>query len=178
MSKSDKDTRMRAQALEENEELRLRLREAEETLEAIRHADVDALVVSGPRGEQVFSLTGAEHIYRVIVEAMNEAALTVDPDGTILFCNRRFCDLMRTPIQQVMGHKASLFVARPQQPPLKALLADAQAGPVQRRLTLRAADGAAVPVQTSASPLRTGDRTSICLVASDPGPAHTKFLFR
>ena len=71
--------------------------EAEQTLEAIRSGEVDALVVAGPQGEQVFSLTGAEHIYRVIVETMNEAALTVDPDGTILFCNQRFCDLMKTP---------------------------------------------------------------------------------
>ncbi len=94
MSKSGKDMRTRAQVLEENEQLRQRLAEAQETLEAIRRADVDALVVTGPKGEQVFSLTGAEHIYRVIVEAMNEAALTVDPDGTVLYCNRRFCDLM------------------------------------------------------------------------------------
>jgi PAS domain S-box-containing protein len=141
--------------------------EAQETLEAIRRADVDALVVTGPKGEQVFSLTGAEHIYRVIVETMNEAALTVDPDGTILFCNRRFCDLMRTPIQQVMGHKISLFAARPQQPSLKTLLADAQTGPVQRHLTLWTADGAAVPVQISAGLLQTGDTAMICLVASD-----------
>ena len=62
-------------------------------------------MVAGPQGEQVFSLSGAEHVYRVIVETMNEAALMVDPDGTILFCNQRFCDLMKTPIQGAMGHK-------------------------------------------------------------------------
>ena len=72
---------------------------------AIRNGDVDALVVAGPQGEQVFSLTGAEHVYRVIVETMNEAALTVDLDGTILFCNQRFCDLMKTPIQEAIGRK-------------------------------------------------------------------------
>ncbi len=148
-------------------ELQFRLEEAEETLEAIRHAEVDALVVAGPQGEQLFSITGAEHIYRVIVETVNEAALTVDPDGTILFCNQRFCDLMKTPIQGAMGRKVMTFVAPPQQAPLKTFLAEAQAGPVQRRLTLRAADGSTVPVQLAASPLQTGDRTSICLVASD-----------
>ena len=145
----------------------MRLEEAEQTLEAIRHGDVDALVVAGPQGEQVFSITGAEHIYRVIVETMNEAGLTVDPDGTILFCNQRFCDLMKTPIQEAMGRKVTAFAARPQQPPLKALLEDAQAGPVQRRVTLRATDGTAVPVQFAASPLQTDDSMSICLVASD-----------
>jgi PAS domain S-box-containing protein len=167
MSEHSKDPRTKTQLLQEVEELRFRLEEAEETLEAIRHAEVDALVVAGPQGEQIFSITGAEHIYRVIVETVNEAALTVDPDGTILFCNRRFCDLMKTPIQGAMGHKVTAFVARPQLAPLKTFLAAAQAGPVQRRLTLRAADGSTVPVQLAASPLQTGDRTSICLVASD-----------
>jgi len=167
MSDHSKDPRTKTQLLKEVEELRFRLEEAEQTLEAIRNADVDALVVAGPQGEQVFSITGAEHIYRVIVETMNEAALTVDPDGTILFCNQRFCDLMKTPIQGAMGRKMAAFVAWPQQVPLKTFLAEAQAGPVQRRLTLRATDGVAVPVQLAAGPLQAGDSTSICLVASD-----------
>jgi hypothetical protein len=77
MSNESKDHRTRAQLLEEIEKLRRRLEEAEQTIEAIRQGDVDALVVAGPRGEQVFSITGAEHIYRVIVETMNEAGLTV-----------------------------------------------------------------------------------------------------
>jgi hypothetical protein len=40
----------------ELEELRQRLQEAEETLDAIRNGKVDALVVSGPSGEKVFTL--------------------------------------------------------------------------------------------------------------------------
>jgi hypothetical protein len=57
----------------ELEELRQRLQEAEETLDAIRNGEVDALVVSGPSGEKVFTLEGAEHPYRVLVESMNSA---------------------------------------------------------------------------------------------------------
>lgn len=164
---NSKDHRMREQLLEENRSLRQRLEEAEQTIEAIRHGDVDALVVAGPQGEQVFSITGAEHIYRVLVETMNEAGLMVDPDGTILFCNQRFCDLMKAPIQEVMGRRVTAFAARPQLPTLKAMLADGRTRAIQRRMTLQAADGAAVPVQISASPLRMNDATSICLVATD-----------
>ena len=58
MSDRSKDSRTRTQLLEEVEQLRDRLEEAEETLEAIRNAEVDALVVAGPQGEQVFSITG------------------------------------------------------------------------------------------------------------------------
>ncbi len=46
-------------------------------------------------------------------------------------------------------------------------MAEAQTGPVQRHLTLRAADGTAVPVLLSASLLQTPDSVSLCLVASD-----------
>ncbi len=167
MNDRGKDPRSKSQLLEEIERLQFRLQEAEETLDAIRHAEVDALVVAGPQGEQVFSITGAEHVYRMIVETMNEAALTVDPDGTILFCNQRFCDLMRTPMQGAMGRNVMTFAGRPQQFSLRRMLAEAHAGPTQRHLRLRAADGTSVPVQLAASPLQTGDHASICLVASD-----------
>ena len=56
----------------ENEELRARLEEAEDTLRAIRSGEVDALVVSGASGEQIFTLQGAEHIYRLLIEDMRE----------------------------------------------------------------------------------------------------------
>ncbi len=163
----EEDRRTQARLRGENEELRWRLEEAEQTLEAIRTGDVDALVVTTPQGEQVCTLTGAEHVYRIIVETMNEAALIVDLDGTVLFSNQRFCDLIKTPMHEVLGRKVMTFAARPQHPCLKEVLADAQAGPVQQRVTLRAADGAAVPVQVSASLLATTGSTSICLVASD-----------
>jgi PAS domain S-box-containing protein len=151
----------------QDEDLQWRLEEAEQTLEAIRHGEVDAIVVAGPHGDLVYSLTGAEHAYRVIVETMNEAALTTDLDGTILFTNQRFCDLMRVPLCDVMGRKVVEFAAEPQRPVLEAVMAQAQAGPVQQHLALRAADGTVVPVMLSASLLRTPDSVSICLVASD-----------
>lgn len=161
------DSRTKAQLLEEMEQLRARLDEAEQTLQAIRSGEVDALVVEGPQGERVFSLTGAEHIYRVIAETMHEAAFTVDLDGTILFCNQRFSDLMKTPMNEAVGRKVTAFVSRPQEQPLEKLLADVQKGPVQRRLTLRASDGAVVPVQLAASLISEDSSTSICLLASD-----------
>ncbi|MGA8700647.1 MAG: hypothetical protein WB625_03275, partial [Candidatus Sulfotelmatobacter sp.] len=54
-----------------------RLRTAEETLRAIQSGEVDALMVSGRRGEQVVSLKGGEPAYRMLVEAMSEGAATL-----------------------------------------------------------------------------------------------------
>ena len=51
--------------------LRTRLAEAEETLRAIRTGEVDTVVVAGKEGPQVFTLKGAEHAYRMLIESMN-----------------------------------------------------------------------------------------------------------
>ncbi len=164
---ADEAPRTTRELLGEIERLRGRLDEADQTLDAIRSGDVDALVMTGPQGDRVFSLTGAERTYRLIVETMNEAALTVDLDGTILFCNRRFCDLVKTPMSNTIGKKLTAFFAPAQHHGLRRLLAKAQAGPVQRCLTLQAAGGAAVSTQIAASLLTADDLTSICLVATD-----------
>src|SRR6201992_3602622 len=74
-------------------ELVSRLREAEETLEAIRTGEVDAVVVAGPAGQQVYTLENADRPYRVLVEQMQEGAVTFSHDGTILYCNERFAPL-------------------------------------------------------------------------------------
>ena len=71
------DTKSKDKQLLQLEELRMRLEEAEETLRAIRKGEVDALVVSGPQGDQVYTLKGAEQPYRVFVETMNEGAATL-----------------------------------------------------------------------------------------------------
>ncbi|MGE5295612.1 MAG: PAS domain S-box protein, partial [Solirubrobacterales bacterium] len=167
MNTGNKDVRTETRLPGQEADLRWRLEEAEQTLEAIRHGEVDAIIVAGPRGDLVYSLTGAEHAYRVIVETMNEAALTADLEGTILFCNQRFCDLMRTPMHEVVGRKVVDFVAEPQRPALEKAMTEAQAGPVRQHLALRDSAGKAVPVLLSVSLLQTTESVSLCLVASD-----------
>ena len=54
-------------------ELRAQLREAQETIEAIRGGTVDSLVIGPPGQEQVYSLASADRTYRLLVEAMSEA---------------------------------------------------------------------------------------------------------
>jgi signal transduction histidine kinase len=73
--------------------LRARLSEAEETLKAIRTGLVDAVVVSGPGGERALVIEGATHPYHVLLNAMGDGAALLDPDGTILFGNRRLGEI-------------------------------------------------------------------------------------
>ena len=79
------------------------MKEAEDTLSAIRSGEVDALVVSGVGGEQIFTLTGAERPYRMLIEDMNEGALILEMDGVILYANNRFAEMLKMPLENVIG---------------------------------------------------------------------------
>ncbi len=80
-----------------NKVLQARVQELEDTLMAIRQGTVDALVISAPTGDQVFTLQGAEHPYRVLVETINEGAATLDAEGTVLYANTRFARVSECP---------------------------------------------------------------------------------
>src|SRR5689334_24094703 len=95
----------------EIEELRQRLQEAEETLEAIRSGAVDALVVNGPGGEKVFTLEGADRPYRVLVETISEGAVSLSFDGAILYSNGAFARMAEVPLDQVMGREMVQFLS-------------------------------------------------------------------
>lgn len=151
----------------ENENLRIRLEEAEETLQAIREGEVDAIVVKGSKGEQIFTLTGEEQIYRLLVETMGEAGLTTTPRGEILFCNRQFSEMVHTPMEEIVGQDIEKFVKKSNHKIMAAMLGKAQVKPLRKRLVLLAADGTLVPAWVSANLLKHGDSVSICLVAMD-----------
>ena len=105
------DARSRDDLLVENEGLRLRLEEAEATLRAIGDGEVDAFVVTGEEGERVFTLTGADTPYRILVETMNEGAASLGSDGTILYCNACLAAMLEIPLEKLIGTQISSYVA-------------------------------------------------------------------
>ena len=76
--RSDADGHARtADHREQSETLRVRLAEAEEMLRAIQQGEIDALVVEGTGGNQVYTLHSAEEPYRNLVEQMQEGAVVL-----------------------------------------------------------------------------------------------------
>src|ERR1700680_3195668 len=92
-------------------DLRARIVELEETLRAIRMGEVDAVLVAGPQGEQVFTLQGAEHPYRTLVETIDEGAATLTKDGTVLYSNKSFAGIFDAPLEKVIGVPLERFVS-------------------------------------------------------------------
>ena len=151
----------------EVEQLRRRLEEAEETLHALRTGQVDAVVVSGPKGEQIFVLKGAEQPYRVFVETMNEGAVTLLADGTIAYSNGRFAEMVKTPLEQVIGRAFEEFVAPDHRDRWKALVACGLLGNCKEEMALLSEGGDAVWAELSLSPVQLDTTIGICLIVSD-----------
>jgi PAS domain S-box-containing protein len=150
------------------EAVRARLEEAEETLWAIRNHEVDALVVEGPDGDQVYTLHGAEHPYRVLVETMSEGALTMTPDGAVLYCNNQFSELVKLPLNKIMGVSfCDFFVSQAHWQSFKAMLE--ACGKTDRRgeFLLKGAAGQEVPALLSGRSLMLNDVKVFCIVATD-----------
>lgn len=147
------------------EDLRSQLAEAKEVLRAIHSGEVDAMVVSGPKGEQVFTLEGADKAYRVLIEAMNEGAVTLSTDGIILYCNHRFAEMLKTPLERVIGKSIYSLFATDDREVLKSMQ---KQGIKKREFSLLAEDGTLLPVFVSISPLQINEsQEAWCLTVTD-----------
>ncbi|HUQ84849.1 MAG TPA: PAS domain S-box protein [Candidatus Limnocylindrales bacterium] len=123
-----KKQKTQQEIVRENEDLRGRLEEAEETLRAIRHGEVDALVVKGKEGPRIYTLKGADHTYRVLIESMNEGAVTFDSSGIILYANQGFSDMIGIPLKKVIGSMIISYIAIEDLKVFKKLLSESRVG--------------------------------------------------
>ncbi len=151
----------------ELDRLRERLREAEETLNAIRNGDVDAVVVSGRDNvPRVYTLETADESYRLLVEEMQEGALTLTKAGDILYCNARFGELVGMKPAKLAGGSLRDLIAETEWPSVLDMIARGSKGEV----SIHTIDGGRIPAHMSFSPLRGGSLNGAemhCAIVTD-----------
>ena len=163
-----KSYRTRRQLLDELQELTSRMTESEETLRAIRDGEVDGLVVSTVEGDRVFTLSGADHLYRIMIETMNEGAVTLAFDGTILFCNQRFSDIVKQSLEEVVGSSIYRYFSSTDLQLFETLVELGIEENTKMELALQSEGGHSVPALFSVSPLQiTNVPGAICMVVTD-----------
>lgn len=148
---------------EEIARLRQQLDEANETLRAITSGEVDALVVNTKQGEKVFTLQGADTVYRTAIENINEGAITLSPEGTILYSNKYFARMVRTDLNKIIGASLFDFISPESRDGITTMLADHTD---RVELWLRASDGNPVPAYVAMIKLEL-DVPTICAVVTD-----------
>ena len=159
---------MQAHLLERIRELETRLEECEDTLGAIRRGEIDAIVVEDPPGSpKVYTLESADRPYRLLIEQIKEGAVTLDGEGTVVYCNLRLAEMLRIAHEHLIGRPLQPFLFPDDGAAFEDLLNEARRFGVRRELTLRTTDGRAVPAHVTLSVLDDAGTTLLCGVLTD-----------
>jgi len=157
----------RQELLAEIASLRDRLLDSEETLRAIGSGEVDAFIVTGSEGEQIFTLEGADHPYRVMVETMQEGAVNLAADGTILYANHRMATMLQVPLEDLLGQQFEAYVTPANRTYFESLLESNVHQRVSGELALLTKAGEPLPVQVSFGVNSHSDEGAISAVFTD-----------
>src|SRR5690349_8505032 len=147
-------------------ELRRRLEEAEETLRAIRSGEVDALVIDDPQGEVIYTLSTADYPYRLMIDEMNQGAVSVSPDSIILYSNRNFAGILGLNGRTVSGTQFGEYIVPQLRDQFLNDLQEAHTHGIRRDYLLTHQTGREVPVLISFAKLQP-QTNSISIVVTD-----------
>jgi PAS domain S-box-containing protein len=161
------ETRSKEELLQEIVQLKSRLEATQETLNAVEKGEVNALMIPGGRGEQIFTLHGDQEPYRIFVDTMNEGAAMVAADGTIVYGNTRFAEMLGTPLEKVIGSPFQRFVFQTDRPILEELQEREGMAGYRREHALKASNGVLVPVYLSARVMKAGESENLCIIVTD-----------
>ncbi len=154
--------------------MRDRLHEAEATLEAIRTGQVDALVVSGPRGERTLTIEGAAHPYFVLLDAMSDGAVLLDPGGAILFGNRAFGEIAGKSVETLRGSGFQRLIVPAERTSFDAFLGEGSRQGGAREFALLRWKGSATPVAIALSSVPLGADSG--MNGTEPGDGPTVLM--
>jgi PAS domain S-box-containing protein len=148
-------------------DLEARLEDAQETLRAIRGGEVDALVVYTDDTEHIFTLEGADYTYRVMIETITEGVANLQPDGIILYCNRRLAEMLNVSLQSLPGLPLTRFLDKQDRLLFENLISKAAVGSSSAELSLTPTRGPRLPVMLSMNRVEYRGSWSICVVVTD-----------
>lgn len=149
------------------EETEYRLEEANETINAIRSGEIDALIVNGENGHQVFTLKSADHTFRIFIEQMTEGAITLNRDGIILYSNTSFASIAKLPLEKIPGSPFKRFLTAIDQEIWKSVIAGAWEKDTKLEFHIVDSEREIVPVLLSLKTLLLVDGLAMSVIITD-----------
>jgi len=153
--------------LSELHEVRMQLEEANDTIEAIRSGEVDALIVKEKDGHQLYTLKSADQTYRIFIEQMTEGAVTLSPENIILYCNSKFASLVQLPLEKVIGQLFVTFITPECCNEYASYIEKAWTNNVKGEVTLQTGNGTWIPVLLSLKTLHLDGGLSMSIIITD-----------
>jgi two-component system phosphate regulon sensor histidine kinase PhoR len=152
------------QLLEEKE---LLLEEANDTINAIRAGEIDALIFNREEGHQIFTVSSADHAFRIFIQQMNEGAITLNRDGIILYCNSSFAALIGMPLEKIIGRPFSQYIDPDMQHEWVYTIVSAWTNDLKVETLLQHPDYRKVPVILSLKTLHLADGLALSIIITD-----------
>ena len=146
--------------------LQSQLAEANDTLDAIRTGQVDALVVNGSNGHTLFTLKTADHAYRLFIEQMTEGAVTLNSSGLIIYSNSQFASMVSTPLSNVLGGDFSTFITDECKETFDQYFQTGWSESVKGELSIKSGE-TIVPVLLSLYTLQLEDEVALSIIVTD-----------
>jgi len=162
-----KETKTYEELLEELEDLSSQLKEANETIHAIRTGQIDALVVETEEGPQLYTLKSADHTYRVFIEKMKEGALTLNSKGIILYCNSQFADMIGMPLAKVIGLPIMGFIPDQYKSKFKKITEQGWEYDSKGEISLKNKNGELTPFLLSVTSLELDEGIALSIILTD-----------
>ena len=162
-----KATKTYEELLEELEELSFQLKEANETIQAIRTGQVDALMVETEEGPQLYTLKSADHTYRVFIEKMKEGAITLDSNGIVLYCNSRFADMINLPLGKVIGLPIINFIPEEYKNRFNKIIGQGWHSDSKGEIGLKNSNNELVPFLLSVTSLELDEGAALSIILTD-----------
>jgi len=152
---------------QEISELQRRLEEANDIIDAIRTGSVDALIVNGEDGHQLYTLKTADQTYRVFIEKMNEGAVTLNKEGLIVYSNSRFANMIQMPLPKVIGVSFIDFVFNDDKNRFQKLIYKGWQSESKGELFIQKKDGNLLPTLVSLTTLELDEGMALSIIIAD-----------
>ncbi|MES2377776.1 MAG: ATP-binding protein [Bacteroidota bacterium] len=153
--------------LNEVNELRYQVDEANDAIEAIRTGQVDALVIQGEEGHQLYTLKTSDQTYRMFIEKMSEGAVTINESGLILYCNSRFAGMVNMPLEKVIGFSFGTFIPAEQQGKYNELIKKAWQDDCKEEIELLSFEHENIHCLLSCNTLELDEGLALSLILTD-----------
>ena len=160
-------TRTYEDIINELDEVKAQLNEANETLLAIRTGQVDALVVQTEHGSRLYSLKSADHTYRVFIEKMKEGAVTLDNNGIILYSNSQFAAMVDMPLEKVVGLPLERLIPDEWKSYFKRITEQGWESDRKGEIFLKNKNGDLIPFLLSVTSLELDEGTALSIILTD-----------
>lgn len=150
-----------------NAELKRELLARNKSINEIKTGNIDALVLKNKHGLKVYTEAASDKTYRILIEKMNEGAVTLSKTGVILYCNLSFANIVNRPLQKVIGSELKTFVAESSKQNFDLLLKQGTERNIKQVIDLHSTDFTVIPVLMSLNPFILDNNTILSIICTD-----------